>query len=318
LLILGIALPVAAQQKPRAADAPKTLTPEAALTLRSITDLRFSPDGERLTFVITEPPKGEGRARHIWLLEKKTGAVRQFTFSAKSDFSPRWSPDGKTLAFLSNREEANQIYLMRADGGEAWALTKGKRGIQSFEWSPNGKQIAFLAPDPKTEAEEKKDKDKDDARVVDKEEKRARLWILDVAAHEAKAITPANWNIGEIAWVPAGDKLTVSATDHPESDQNTNRIFAVTAIDGAMKLIAAPRGPFGELRVAPDGKTVAYMGCRVDGPNPHDLWLQPLARGAARNLTGAGLDRQIFQYEWRKDGGVLAVAANGFRNHFAG
>ncbi len=318
LLILGIALPVAAQQKPRAADAPKTLTPEAALTLRSITDLRFSPDGERLTFVVTEPPKGEGRARHIWLLEKKTGVIRQFTFSAKSDFSPRWSSDGKTLAFLSNREEANQIYLMRADGGEAWALTKGKRGIQSFEWSPNGKQIAFLAPDPKTEAEEKKDKDKDDARVVDKEEKRARLWILDVAAHEAKAITPANWNIGEIAWVPAGDKLIVSATDHPESDQNTNRIFAVTAIDGAMKLIAAPRGPFGELRVAPDGKTLAYMGCRVDGPNPHDLWLQPLAGGAARNLTGAGLDRQIFQYEWRKDGGVLAVAADGFRNHFAG
>ena len=99
LLILGIALPVAAQQKPRAADAPKALTPEAALTLRSITDLRFSPDGERLTFVVTEPPKGEGRARHIWLLEKKTGAIRQFTFSAKSDFSPRWSPGGKTLAF---------------------------------------------------------------------------------------------------------------------------------------------------------------------------------------------------------------------------
>ncbi|PYU06394.1 MAG: hypothetical protein DMG33_08030 [Acidobacteria bacterium] len=318
LLILGIALPVAAQQKPRAADAPKALTPEAALTLRSITDLRFSPDGERLTFVVTEPPKGEGRARHIWLLEKKTGAIRQFTFSAKSDFSPRWSPGGKTLAFLSNREEANQIYLMRADGGEAGALTKGKRGIQSFEWSPNGKQIAFLAPDPKTEAEEKKEKDKDDARVVDKEEKRARLWILDVATHEAKAITPTNWNIGEIAWVPEGDKLIVSATDHPESDQNTNRIFAVTAIDGAMKLIAAPRGPFGELRVAPDGKTLAYMGCRVDGPNPHDLWLQPLAGGAARNLTGAGLDRQIFQYEWRKDGGVLAVAADGFRNHFAG
>src|SRR5437879_6613200 len=85
-----------------------------------------------------------------------------------------------------------------------------------------------------------------------------------------------------------------------------------------MTLIAAPRGPVGELRVAPDGKTLAYMGCRVDGPNPHDLWLQPLAGGAARNLTGAGLDRQIFQHEWRKDGGVLAVAADGFRDQFAG
>jgi len=80
---------------------------------------------------------------------------------------PRWSPDGQQLAFLSDRDDQQQVYAMRANGGEASALTKGKRSVQNFAWSPDGKQIAFLAPDAKTEAEEKKEKDKDDAHVAE-------------------------------------------------------------------------------------------------------------------------------------------------------
>ncbi len=314
-LLSLLALPglVAAQQK-AAPSAPKPFTPEASLTLRSISDLQFAPDGARLAFVVAEPPKGDGRARHIWFFDKQSSAIRQFTFSAKNDTAPRWSPDGKTLAFLSNREEFNQIYLMRADGGEAAAITKGKRGVTIFAWSPDGKQIAYLAPDAKSEAEEKKEKDKDDAHVVDKEDKHARLWILNVAASEARALTPANWEISEVAWLPAGDKLIVSATDHPESDRDTNRIFSVSATDGAMKEVAVPRGPFREVRISPSGRTVSYIGCREDGPEPHDLFVQPLAGGAARNLTGASLDRLIFDYRWTPDGGFFAVGAEGFRN----
>jgi Tol biopolymer transport system component len=144
------ATPIPGQDPPRAS-APKLLTPEDSLNLRSISDLQFSPDGNRLAFVVTEPAKGERRARHIWLYEKQSGSLRQFTYSAKSDFLPRWSPDGKQLSFLSDRDEQQQIYAMRADGGEASALTKGKRGVQNFAWSPDGQQIAFLAPDAKTE-----------------------------------------------------------------------------------------------------------------------------------------------------------------------
>src|SRR5580658_4340305 len=121
LALSGVAV---AQEKP-AADAKKLLTPEASLNLRSISDLQFSPDGARVAFVVTEPPKGERRARHIWLYEKASGSVRQFTYSAKEESSPRWSPDGKQIAFLSNRDEQQQIYVMRLDGGEAAALTKG-------------------------------------------------------------------------------------------------------------------------------------------------------------------------------------------------
>src|SRR5216684_5671015 len=260
-VLSALATPILAQEPPKA-NAPKLLTPEASLNLRSISDLQFSPDGSRLAFVVTEPAKGERRARHIWIYEKPSGAVRQFTYSVKSDFFPRWSPDGKQLAFLSDRDEQQQVYVMRADGGEASALTKGKRGVKNFAWSPDGKQIAFLAPDAKTEAEEKKEKDKDDAHVVDKEDKHARLWLLTLDTGEAKALTEPKWKISEAVWHPSGAGLMLRATDHPESDQNTERIFFFRFSDVSsgdrktvdvnsdrkaadpMSQVLAPRGPF--------------------------------------------------------------------------
>src|SRR5580692_7195103 len=315
----GLALSGAAiaQEKP-AADAAKLLTPEAALSLRSISDLQFSPDGLRVAFVVTEPPKGERRARHIWLYEKTSNSARQFTYSAKEESSPRWSPDGKQIAFLSNRDEQQQIYVMRLDGGEAAALTKGKRSVRNFAWSPDGKQIAFLAPDAKTEGEEKKEKDKDDAHVVDKDDKQPQLWLLTLATSEAKALTDTKWEMSELAWLKTGDRIVVSATDHPESDQETHRIFSISIPSGSRRLIFAPHGPFHDLQVSHDGATVSYVGSRVDGPSPHDLMLLDIDKRATRNLTGASLDRAISEHRWTKDGSMLALYEDGFRNKLVG
>jgi len=325
--LLALALPgapVLAQETSKAGS-PKLLTPEASLNMRSISDLQFSPDGSRLAFVVTEPAKGERRARHIWLYEKRSGAVRQLTYSAKSESLPRWSPDGKQLAFLSDRDEQQQIYAMRTDGGEASALTKGKRGVSSFAWSPDGKQIAFLAPDAKTEAEEKKEKDKDDAHVTDKEDKHARLWLLTLDTSEAKALTETKWEIKEAVWHPSGTGLMLSATDHPESDQNTERIFFFRLWDTAgsdhkavntMTELLAPRGPFGDIRVASDGLRMAFIGCREDGPSPHDLMLAHHGDKSTQNLTGASVDRPVFDYRWSKDGGLIAIVEDGFHTKF--
>jgi dipeptidyl aminopeptidase/acylaminoacyl peptidase len=315
--ILALAGMAVAQEK-TATDAAKLLTPEASLNLRSISDLQFSPDGARVAFVVAEPPKGERRARHIWLYEKESGAVRQFTFSGKDETSPRWSPDGKQIAFLSNRDDEQQIYVMRADGGEAAAVTKGKRSVRSFAWSPDGKQIAYLAPDAKSATEEKKDKDKDDARVVDKIDKQPRLWLLTLATSEAKALTDSKWEISELAWLKTDNRLVVSATDHPESDQETHRIFSISLPDGSRRLIFAPHGPFHDLQVSPDGETVSYVGSRVDGPSPHDLMLLDVDKRATRNLTGASLDRAVSEHRWMKDGSMLALYTDGFRNKLVG
>lgn len=292
------------------------LTPEQAISRRQLSDVRISPDGERVCFVVSEPPKGATRSRHIWMLDLRSREVRRFTNSAKSEYSPRWSRDGKKLAFLSDREDSPQVYVMPTNAGEASRLTEGKNAIRSFEWSPDGKQIAFIAPDPKTEADEKKEKDKDDARVVDRDDRHPRLWLIDVESRKVRQVTAGPWQISEAQWTPQGDRLITSATDHPESDQNTNRVYSVAAFDGQMKEIAAPRGPFGSVRVSPDGKSLTYSAARVDGPSPHDVYLQPIDGGAARNLTGSSLDRPVSSVIWRPDGSLIAVAQTGSRSQF--
>jgi dipeptidyl aminopeptidase/acylaminoacyl peptidase len=317
LAIFGQGNPLSAQE-PSGAGGKIPLTPEAAINIHFLTDLQLSPDGARLAFVVSEAPKGERRAQHIWIFDKKTDAVRQFTYSGKSETNPRWSPDGSRLAFLSNRGgDEQQIYLMNSNGGEAAARTKGKSNVKSFEWSKDGKYIAYIAPNAKTEEDEKKEKDKNDARIADKDDKRPRVWLLPIESGDPKAITPANWEIKELAWMPSGQNLVVTATDHPESDQNTDRIFGVPVAGGEMMQLAAPRGPFGQIRVSPNGKTIAYIGAREDGPSPHDLMLLPVENDAARNVSGLGLDRQIFDFKWLSDGTLLAITADGFHTKFS-
>jgi Tol biopolymer transport system component len=301
VLVLAIfVLPVCAQSKLR-------LTPEQAIAIRHPGDLRWSPDGKSLAMTVSEPSKGSERLTHIWLYSTETAAVRQFTFSTKSESNARWSPDSKTLAFLSNRDEEKQIFVIPVDGGEARRLTEGKRAIQDFAWSPDGKQIAFLAPEPKSDLDEKKEKEKDDAKRVDFDDKHAWLWIADASTGKAQQVTGKPWEFRDVQWTPSGDKLIVVATDHPESDQETDRIFAVNPTNGKMSLIAAPRGPFGGVKLSPDGKQLAYVGSRVDGPQPHDLFVQPTDGGSGKNLTAQSIDRPIEAFAWLTDGRILAT-----------
>jgi len=294
------------------------LAPEQVLNIRQISDLNFSKNGQRMAFTLTEPVKGSDRNRDIWMLDVASRQVRQLTYSAKSESQPRWNPRKNELAFLSNRDGATQIYLLSMEGGEAAPLTEGKSSIQSFDWSPDGREIAYLAPEPKTSAEEQKEKDKDDARVADRDEKHARLWIIDVESKKTRQLTSGNWRISEMKWLPSGDKLILVATDHPESDQNTERIFSIPAAGGELTRISAPAGPFGGVAVSRDGKFLAYLAARVDGPSPHDLYLQALDGGPARNVTGSRLDRPVGSYVWLADGSILGLVQNGFKTGFYG
>jgi dipeptidyl aminopeptidase/acylaminoacyl peptidase len=303
-------------QPPQSDPSRKLLTPEALLGLHRLSNVEFSPDGARIAFVVAEPAKGDQRSSHIWLFEISTGSFRQLTYSEKSESSPKWSPDGKILAFLSNRDANQQIYLLPMTGGESEPLTKGKRSVNHFAWSPDGKTISFLAPDAKSEAQEKKEKNKDDARIADKDEKHAGLWLISLQDKSERALTPANFAVSDEAWFPNGNSLAVIATDHPESDRNTRRIFSVStsasSANSSMKQLLAPRGPFSELNVSPSGDTISFIGSREDGPNPHDLWLLPIGMPAAKNLTATNLDRPVFSYRWNKDGSFVLLAADGF------
>ena len=188
------------------------LTPEQTLDRRSIGDLEFSPDGSRLVFTVTDPPKGTTRARALWMMDVASGQLRQLTFSGKSDGSPRWSPDGASIAFTSDRDGAAQLYLLSLAGGEAERLTDRKEAVGAFRWSPDGRRIALLMTEPKTDTQQAREKDKDDSRVVDKDDRHARIWILDMGTRALKQITSSRWQIRQIEWMPGGDRLVAIAT----------------------------------------------------------------------------------------------------------
>jgi dipeptidyl aminopeptidase/acylaminoacyl peptidase len=315
--LLAMVAPAIAQT-PTTTAADTLLTPALSLTLRRPTDLQFSPDGARLAFVVDEPPEGTSRQRHIWMLDVQRRELRQFTQSPKSESSPRWSPDGSLLAFTSNRDGTNRLYLISTAGGEAQSLTQGKWSVGSFAWSPDGKQLAFLATDTTTGAEKKQQDDKDDARVVDRDDKHTRLWLVDAATGKTHAVTDTAWDIGQFVWAASGQEVIASATDQPASDEITTRIMTISLADGQLHQLAAPKGFFRILRLSPDGRTLYYVGCRVDGPEPQDLMALPVAGGPARNLTASSLDRPVGSIYFRPDGSMLAVVQLGFEERVVG
>lgn len=118
---------------------------EDLLRLKFVADPQMSPDGSRVAFTVKTVDAEKNRyLSHLWTVEVATGAARQFTCGEVSDGSPRWSPDGKRIAFLRTEDKDTQIWMIPTDGGEARQLTQlGEGGIGAPEWSPDGKQMAF-------------------------------------------------------------------------------------------------------------------------------------------------------------------------------
>ncbi len=292
------------------------ITPEQILAFRGLSDVQISPDGERVAFTVTDPPKGAARNTDIWMFNMRTRDLRRLTTAPKKDSVPRWSPDGQTIAFLSNRDGKMQIYLLAMDGGEAAQLTESKSSIKSFAWSPDGKRLAYLAEEPATEEEAKKEEEKDDARVVDKSDKAARLWTINIAAKQTRQLTSGKWKISDLSWMPSGDKIIVTATDKYEPEKFTDRIYTLdanTEKNGEFHEMFAPQGEFDSVKVSLDGKNLTYIASRVPSPIGHDLFIQSMSGGEPRNLTGTTLDRPIGDYRWQADGSILAAVETGFK-----
>jgi dipeptidyl aminopeptidase/acylaminoacyl peptidase len=296
------------------------LTPEQALDRRAVGErggVSFSPDGTRVVFSVAEPARGTTRARAIWLYEQSSHRARPLTFSGKNDSSPQWSPDGSSIAFLSDRDGQAQIYRLSMRGGEPEKLTDGKEPVRAFHWSPDGMRIALLRSDAKSEAQLQRERDKDDGRVVDADARHPAVWMLDVASHALTKTTAPGWRIAGIEWMPDGKRLAALATDKPASDLWTERLYTIDAASGQFATVGEQRGPIGEFAVSPDGRTIAYVGARVDGPEPHDLLLQPVDGGPARNITASTIDRPIAQPKWIDNQSLAVIVADGFRSEIA-
>ena len=114
--------------------------------IQSITNPVISPDGNEAVFIRTEMHKKDNKYyAYLYHVKIETNEVTQWTYAKEKVSSPKWSADGKQLAFISNRDDKNQIYIMSAKGGEAKQLTKFEKGVSSFIWSPCSKKIWFSA-----------------------------------------------------------------------------------------------------------------------------------------------------------------------------
>ncbi|NQV86176.1 MAG: S9 family peptidase, partial [Woeseiaceae bacterium] len=301
-----------------AAKAADTLAPEKLIHRHEFDELEWSANGQRLAVVVTEPVTEDGPAKNIWLYESEVDQFRQITWSGPSNRRPRWSPDGKILAFLSTRDdEKTQLYALFMNGGEPQPLAKGMGDIVDFEWSPNGKSIAFTSADTDPDQESEEKNSKDDEVVVSESNRPVRLRMVDIASGKTASLTDSTWRVSAFTWRPDGNSLIVSATDNLSLELLTDRLFIISDDGKNMSELARPDGPVSKLSVSSDGRFLAYIGSSDGGPIPHGMYLQPLDGGELRRLTGQTADRMITDYTWADDGGLWTLAVNGFGDYLA-
>ena len=225
----GLALAILAGGVAAAADDPGRWTPLETLKYRPVSDVQVSPDGRRAAYVVRESvmePRPSEYRTQIWLAIDRRAASPGRPRSAESSATqPRWSPDGKGIAFLSKRgEKTVNVWLLPAAGGEASRLTDAPADVKEAAWSPDGRWLAYVAADGPDPDNERREKEKDDARVVGDDDRPGRLWLVRVAAdaagrREARKLLAAGFSVGSVQpggpdaidWSPDGKTIAVLA-----------------------------------------------------------------------------------------------------------
>ncbi len=300
---------------------PRKITAQDFMRLQTAGDPQLSPDGERIAFVRKSIDEGKSRYRsEIWLVPVSEGEPRRFTGSDSNDSHPRWSPDGKQLAFLSDRQKPrSRIYLIPSDGGEPAALTKmeNEGSISGFRWSPDNRSIVFLfvaTPEAycKEKVDERKEKEipapprvhttlnyrSDGSGFTDGEYPQA--WVTDVVTGECRQLTSGPYGVELPVWSPDSTMLAFLSDRRPDCDiapHYDDGIWTLPAAGGEPVRLASPPGPKSNLVWSPDGTRFAYLGnpdlTDTWGTNNPRLFVLPATGGeTALDLTG-GTDLYI-------------------------
>ena len=275
-----------------------------------ISQPQISPCGEMAVYCQhSVDEKTEKKYAHLWAITLPDGKPRQITYGKQSDTSPRFSPSGKEIAFLSNREDEKQqqIYLLPTDGGEARKLTDLKGVIESFSWSHDGTRLLlqFRAKDAE-EIEREKDEEKKKLGVVCREidrvfykedgtgylpHERSHLLIVDTQTGQVEQLTEGDlFDETDPAW-SADDQTVAFCSNHsedPDLDPDAIDLFVIPAGGGEMRRLPTPIGPKYNPSFSPDGRNIAYYGHEGKGEGWKNtrLWVVPVdGAGEARCIT---------------------------------
>ena len=294
------------------------ITPEDVLTIRELSDVRLSPDGKVIAFVVSEPndpskPR-ERRASNIWVVPSAgPEPPRPLIPDLKSADTPRWSPDGRTLAFLSNPadvsgagESSTQIYLLRDGAKSASQLTSVAGGVQEYAWSPDGRMIAFTARDQGAQ---------EDATVFPEPDlKYSRLWIANVDDHKATKIPAQNFEIEELAWSPDSNELAlvVAPTPRNEDSYNLSLVVINRTTGEVLRSVTKNVAPVGGmLRWSPDGQWITFY--EFPATKESNNWLSlARARGGEIRPLLKNYPGSVLKSEWAADAkSLIALSVAG-------
>lgn len=309
------------------------------IQLHRVSGAAISRDGKWVAYSVSTPDMEANRGvSNIWIVRTSGGDPVQVT-QGGHDNSPAWSPDGKTIAFLSSRDGTSQVYLLSMEGGEAKKLTQLSTGADLFHWSPDGKTIAFtssvyaVCKDDacNVKRDEEKEKSKVKARIYDhllyrhwdhwSEGKRSHLFVMPAdASAAARDLTPgADYDVppeersgpGDFNFSPDSKEICFTAvSDKVEAISTNADLFLVTVAGGEAKRITTQPGFDGNPVYSPDGRNIAYHAQLTAGYEA-DKWrvmLYDRQTGKNENLS-EGFDRSATDLAWSSDSKTIYFLA---------
>ncbi len=299
---------------PRAAEK-RFITESDLLKFTWIADPQIAPDGSTIAFVRVTVNEKENRYETSLFTVATTGAEapRRITSNVR-DTTPRWSPDGRRIAFVRSVEkdgkpQPGQVYVLDMTGGEAQPLTTDTKGVSSIAWSPDGKTIAFTAPTGGNEPDA--EKTKSDVQVITRAVYRSNgnPTYVDATRHthiftitapggpdkpQVKQVTDGEYDERDIEWAADGSKIYFTSTQVPEAyyEPNDSDLYSVAADGGTITKVASIDGTISSPTVAPDGSRIAFVGTPHGTPvrsySQPDLFVVDAAPGSTpRNLTAS-------------------------------
>ena len=290
------------------------MQPEDVYALTGVADPRISPDGDRVAYVVWSIDRESNEYRGaIWVVPLDGSAEpRRFTSGERRDGMPRWSPDGRWLAFTSNRggeKQTAQLYVIPAEGGEARKLTDLKEAVEDAAWSPDSTRIAFTAR-TRDEAYEEEDERKRKPRRVTRlfykldsvgwtTDRRRHIYVVGLEGEEPRQLTHGDSEEETPTWSPDGSRIVFSSLRGEDWDRELiNRLYSLD-VDGGGDPVQLTDDAASRVRPAfsPDGTQVAYHYVLEDGTYPHHAQVAVMNEdGSNERLLTTSLDRQCAAY----------------------